>query len=279
MDAFIPRQKSVMLLLWMGHNLIANTWAFHQLLPSQHQCKHRVQEGSCLNQKFTLNAMKEATFGMGCFWEPSESMLKLEGVKATKAGYCGGGENAKTPPSYDSVCYGRNWVEAVRVAYDDAVISYDELLEKFFELHKSNPGSRQYDSIIFADEAQMKVAKRWVEDGITIQRKRKDGYPVSLVKYEPLSSFWKAEDYHQDYWQKWRVRYVVAIALLAGASGSFDKFLPFNKIELLGFSCTIDSIFNAAVLTGCAGVVLERLIARNVLELKAGDLIASTEEQ
>merc|ERR1712071_482847 len=126
--------------------------------------------------------MKEATFGMGCFWEPSESMLNIDGVIATKAGYCGAGSNAKVPPSYDSVCYGREWVEAVRVAYDDSVVSYVELLENFFELQKANPQSRQYDSIIFADGSQIEQAQQWVDEGVAVERRRSDGYPISLVK-------------------------------------------------------------------------------------------------
>ena len=227
---------------------------------------------SKLTSTHELYAMKEATFGMGCFWEPSESMLKVDGVIATKAGYCGAGPNAKVPPSYDSVCYGREWVEAVRIAYDDSILSYKDLLEKFFDSHKANPLSRQYDSIIFADESQMEQAQEWINHGLAVERRRNDGYPISLIKLETISRFWKAEDYHQEYWQKWRGRYALAVLLLAGASGFYDRFLP-DSIDILSLSIKIDSMFNALVLTGCAAVVGERVIARNVAELKPGDLI------
>eukprot|EP00957_Ditylum_brightwellii_P050098 3797928-Ditylum_brightwellii.AAC.1 len=72
-----------------------------------------------------LYAKKEATFGMGCFWEPSETLLSKDGILATTVGYTGGKPNAKAP-TYDSVCYGRDWVEAVRVVYDDTIVSYGD---------------------------------------------------------------------------------------------------------------------------------------------------------
>merc|ERR1719203_1948934 len=71
-----------------------------------------------------LSAVREASFGMGCFWEPSESLLKEPGVLATTVGYTGA-PGKKKAPTYDSVCFGREWVEAVRVAYDDEQCSYE----------------------------------------------------------------------------------------------------------------------------------------------------------
>jgi len=226
--------------------------------------------------KTFLSAKREATFGMGCFWEPSESMLKKKGVVATSAGYCGASPTAKTPPDYGSVCYGREWVEAVRVVYDDAQISYNELLECFFELHKSNPNSRQYDSIVFADSDQMNDAESWLTSGKEARYKRKaDNYPISLVKVEPISPFYKAEDYHQRYWQKWRVRFATIALLLTGGSGFYDSFFPAQFLEN---AISIRGLCNALVSAGCVGVLLERLIARNVMELKPGDLILSLEQ-
>ncbi len=222
-----------------------------------------------------LLAKKEATFGMGCFWEPSESFLKVDGVSATRAGYCGAGPTAKTPPTYNTVCYGREWVEAVRVVYDDSVISYDELLEKFFDLHKANPQSRQYDSIIFGDSDQMSKAQSWIDEGIKERKRRKDGYPVSLVKLEPISSFWRAEEYHQDYWEKQRFRFGFAALLLAGASGFYDTFLP-STLTLFEHILSVRSIFNFVVEVGCVGVIIERLFSGDVQELKPGDLTKST---
>lgn len=202
-------------------------------------------------------------------------MLEKKGVVATSAGYCGASSSAKVPPDYGSVCYGREWVEAVRVVYDDAQISYNDLLECFFELHKANPNSRQYDSIVFADGDQIGEAKSWLTFGKEAKYKRKaDNYPISLVKIEPLSPFYKAEDYHQNYWKKWRVRFGAIALLLAGGSGLYDSFF---SAQFLDSAISVQGLCNALVSVGCVGVLLERLIARNVQELKPGDLIVSTE--
>ena len=121
-----------------------------------------------------LSAVKEASFGMGCFWEPAESMLKVDGIIDTVSGYTGNkrfdDDKKKTVPSYENVCYGQDWVEGVQVTYDDNIISYDELLNVFFDQQKPAPQSRQYSSIIFPyDEEQYDVASLWSEQATTCQ--------------------------------------------------------------------------------------------------------------
>ena len=69
-----------------------------------------------------LQAIKEGTFGMGCFWEPAEELRKVKGVVDTVAGYTGN-PTANKAPTYDSVCFSRDWVEGVRVKFDDEMIT------------------------------------------------------------------------------------------------------------------------------------------------------------
>lgn len=209
-----------------------------------------------------LSAKKSATFGMGCFWAPSESLLKTDGVIDTVAGYTGNPEAGNTAPTYDRVCFGRNWVEGVRVQYDDEVVSYSQLLEAFFEGQEPQLGSRQYASIIFPHDAeQEQVANKWIESGKRENRNRQDGIPVSITQVESLSPFFAAEGYHQRYWQKFRPRIAACIALLVVSSGRLDSLVPPD------FASTLHTAANAAVLLGCAYVVLERNIDTKVVEL------------
>ena len=140
----------------------------------------------------SLAAIKEATYGMGCFWEPAESLLNIEGVVDTVAGYTGNA-NADKPPTYDNVCFGREWVEGVRVTYDDEKISYQELLEAFFEAQNPKYGSRQYASVIFPhDEEQQMIANEWIETNKS--RQRKDGWTPGYTTIEPLTKFSRQKD-------------------------------------------------------------------------------------
>jgi len=218
-----------------------------------------------------LSAVKEATFGMGCFWEPAEALLKQPGVLATTVGYTGAPPSKKQAPTYDSVCFGKDWVEAVRVAYDDELVSYNQLLDSFFELQ--NPRySRQYASIVFAnDKTEEKEAMQWKK---TCDLKRDDLFPLEMVEIEPSSRFFKAEEYHQRYWEKQRLRFLIGFLLIAGESGAYDNFLDgaLGKVELFGLSS--DSICGAVFLIGAAWMLLERLVVNDVRELKGGDLTA-----
>ena len=109
-----------------------------------------------------LGATRQATLGLGCFWAPSEELLAVDGVVDTRCGYAG----AVFPdarPSYASVCGGDGNVEAVQVTYDDAVVSYEAVLDAAFAASKPVLGSRQYAPIVFAsdgDEAARAAA--WV---------------------------------------------------------------------------------------------------------------------
>lgn len=220
-----------------------------------------------------------------CFWEPAESLLKQPGVIATTVGYIGNANAAsKPPPSYDTVCFGNDYAEAVRVAYDDDVISYDKLLDYFFECQKPVVGSRQYGSVIFvpkSDEVgQGRIAKKWKEYNMQKNGARtKDSLPYSIVDIEPMeTSFFKAEEYHQRYWEKQRLRALVGIILLAGASGAYDAVAPFSSLQSIFGNISLDlpsleSICNAAFLVGAGWMLLERLVDRSVSVLNDGDFV------
>jgi peptide-methionine (S)-S-oxide reductase len=200
-----------------------------------------------------------ATFGMGCFWKPSEELLKIPGVVDTVAGYTGKSD-ATEAPSYENVCYSRDWVEGVRVYYDDEIISYAQLLDSFFEEQKPQAGSRQYASMIFPDgQEQQEVAAKWLVENK--DRARSDGITGKWTTLEPLSSFYRAENYHQRYWQKTRPRVASMLASVVIGSGKLDQFIP------EAYQGMIHDGANAAVLLGLIFVVLERKLDTKVIQL------------
>ena len=158
-----------------------------------------------------LVSPRTATLGLGCFWEPSETLLKLDGVVDTRCGYAGAAfPDAK--PDYNSVCGGDGNVECVRVTYDASVVDYEAVLDAAFAASKPVLGSRQYAPIVFAaDEEEAERAASWIAQG----GKRDDGLERRQFAVETTDTFWLAEGYHQEYWQKWRPRYALLAALVA----------------------------------------------------------------
>jgi peptide-methionine (S)-S-oxide reductase len=150
--------------------------------------------------------MEEAIFGMGCFWGVERMFWKLDGVWLTMVGYAGG----YTPnATYEEVCTGRTGHnEVVRVIYDPAVISYDDLLRVFWEGHDPTQGMRQgndtgtqYRSgIYYFTEAQREAAERTKE--AFEPRLRQAGYGQITTEIRPAPVFYFAEDYHQQYLAK-----------------------------------------------------------------------------
>jgi peptide-methionine (S)-S-oxide reductase len=148
--------------------------------------------------------MEKATFGAGCFWGVEATFRRLEGVKDTAVGYAGG---TTDNPTYRDVCSGTtHHVEVVQVEFDPAEISYDELLNVFWEEHDPTQVNRQgpdfgeqYRSVIFyhSPEQQQRAEaskKALAESG-------KYSKPIA-TKIEPAPTFWPAEDYHQQYLEK-----------------------------------------------------------------------------
>jgi peptide-methionine (S)-S-oxide reductase len=144
-----------------------------------------------------------ALFGGGCFWCVEAAFQQLEGVQSVVSGYMGG----RVPnPTYEQVCSGRSGhVEVAQITFDPAVISYEDLLEVFFTVHdpttlnrQGNDVGEQYRSVIFyRDEEQRKTAQA-VIDGLA----REHAFPSPIVTaIEPASTFYPAENYHQDYFK------------------------------------------------------------------------------
>ena len=150
--------------------------------------------------------LRQAVFGLGCFWGAERRFWEQAGVYTTAAGYAGG----ETPnPDYREVCSGRTGhAETVLVVYDPAEVSYDQLLAVFWESHDPTQGMRQgndvgtqYRSAIFTlDERQEQAAH--ASKQAYQRRLRAAGYGDITTEISPLRQFYYAEDYHQQYLAK-----------------------------------------------------------------------------
>lgn len=147
-----------------------------------------------------MSANETAVLGGGCFWCVEAALKQLQGVVSIESGYMGG---RRPNPSYEQVCTGATGhAEVVRVTFDPAVLSYTDLLEVFFTAHdpttvdrQGNDVGSQYRSVIFADETQLPQAQAVIAR-LTAEQHFAD--PI-VTQVAPLQEFWKAEDYHQDY--------------------------------------------------------------------------------
>ncbi|WP_071797588.1 peptide-methionine (S)-S-oxide reductase MsrA [Natronohydrobacter thiooxidans] len=150
--------------------------------------------------------MEEAIFGMGCFWGVERKFWQLPGVWLTMVGYAGG----FTPnPTYQEVCTGKTGHnEVVRVIFDPAQISYETLLQIFWENHDPTQGMQQgndrgtqYRSgIYFVSEDQKAAAE--ASRAAYAERLRAAGFAAITTEILPAPAFYFAEDYHQQYLHK-----------------------------------------------------------------------------
>jgi peptide-methionine (S)-S-oxide reductase len=148
--------------------------------------------------------MENAIFAAGCFWGIEQAFGQMPGVSATEVGYTGG---AKDLPTYEDVCrHGTGHAEAVKVTFDPAKISYQALVEKFFALHDPTQVNRQgldvgdqYRSAIFFTTSEQEKVAQEVKD--KLQQSGKFKKPIATL-IEPEATFWRAEDYHQKYFDK-----------------------------------------------------------------------------
>ena len=149
---------------------------------------------------FTL----KATFGAGCFWHVEDLLSKTKGVKSTQVGYTGG----QLPnPTYEEVCTDRTGhAEAVEVEYDPDEISFEELLDVFWNNHNPTTLNRQgpdvgiqYRSAIFYHNDEQKgIAEKSIES-LDKSGRFENAIVTQIV---PAPTFYKAEEYHQKYFQK-----------------------------------------------------------------------------
>ena len=147
---------------------------------------------------------KRATFAAGCFWGPEARFRALDGVLEAEVGYTGGGvEN----PDYRSVCAGdTGHAEAVRLTYDPTKISFEELLNVFWEMHDPTQRNRQgadvgsqYRSAIFTHDEEQRAAAEQSRSDLEASD-RVSGSVVTEI--QPAGPFWRAEEYHQRYLEK-----------------------------------------------------------------------------
>jgi len=144
----------------------------------------------------TANEENVATFAMGWFWGPEARFSSKKGVVWTRVGYTGG---SKKWPTYHSI--GKH-TEAVQVQYDPNVLTYEQLLDEFFEesvYYQSSFSSQYKTAIWYHGEKQQKAIEKKVEQ---IKATKSGKYGKVKCTIEPLSFFYKAEEYHQRYYAK-----------------------------------------------------------------------------
>ena len=169
-------------------------------VPAEHFVK-----GTPLKGPFPDN-LKEAIFGMGCFWGVERRFWELDGVYSTAAGYAGG---FTKNPSYKEVCTGfTGHNEVVLIVYDPAIISYESLLTTFWEDHDPTQGMRQGNDIgtqyrsgiYFSNEEEKAIIKKTMEQ-YQAQLKA-NGLGQITTEVKEAGKFYYAEHYHQQYLAK-----------------------------------------------------------------------------
>jgi peptide-methionine (S)-S-oxide reductase len=162
---------------------------------------NKENKGTENNDMETSGGTEIATLGGGCFWCIEALYSRIDGVKAVVSGYAGG---QKTDPTYEEVCTGTTGhAEVVQIHFDPKVISYEEVLDLFWKAHDPTTPNRQgadvgsqYRSIIlYNSDAQEKAAER-------SKARAAVSFPDPIVtEIVPLTDFFRAESYHQDYYR------------------------------------------------------------------------------
>ena len=148
-----------------------------------------------------MSTTATAVLAGGCFWCTEAAFEQLAGVLDVMSGYTGGSADTA---NYRAVCTGSTGhAEAIRIAYDPARISYDQLLDVFFDAHDptqlnrqgADVGTQYRSAIFFADDAQRQAAEAKIR---RLNEAQAFARPIATT-LEPLGEFYPAEDYHQDY--------------------------------------------------------------------------------
>ncbi len=155
-----------------------------------------------MNDSTPVSGLETAVFGGGCFWCLDAQFKLVNGVKSVVSGYAGG---TTKNPSYEDVCSETTGhAEVVQVEFDPSVVTYEELLRKFFHAHDPTTLNRQgadvgssYRSIIlYTSENQKAIAEK-------VKAEAQKDWPDPIVtEIVPLTAFYRAEEYHQDYFAK-----------------------------------------------------------------------------
>ena len=150
--------------------------------------------------------MEKATFAAGCFWHVEEVFSKTNGVKSTAVGYTGGHTDN---PTYEDVCTDKTGhAEAIQVEFDPTEISYSDLVTVFFENHNPTTPNRQgpdigiqYRSAIFCHNPEQEQAAKEVKEKLNSSAQKTFGNDI-VTEIQSASTFYRAEEYHQKYFEK-----------------------------------------------------------------------------
>ncbi|MBI1791347.1 MAG: peptide-methionine (S)-S-oxide reductase MsrA [Acidobacteria bacterium] len=149
-------------------------------------------------------SLEKATFGAGCFWGVEATFRQLPGIVSTAAGYEGG---TYPDPTYLDVCTDQTGhAEVVQVEYDPRKVSYEQLLRIFWDNHDPTQLNRQgpdcgtqYRSVIFCHSPEQEAAARVSKE--KLEKQRRYARPI-VTQIVPASTFYRAEEYHQQYLEK-----------------------------------------------------------------------------
>jgi peptide-methionine (S)-S-oxide reductase len=156
-------------------------------------------------EKQKQNSLQIATFAAGCFWGVEEAFRQLKGVKSTIVGYTGGRfEN----PTYNDVCtHKTGHAEAVEIQFDPNEVSYEQLLDVFWSIHDPTTKDRQgpdigsqYRSMIAYHTQEQELLA--IKSKANLEKSNQLREDTIVTEIVPASTFYKAEDYHQKYYQK-----------------------------------------------------------------------------
>ena len=146
--------------------------------------------------------MEIAVLALGCFWGPEKKYGELDGIYKTEVGYCGGNS---PNTNYREVCTGTtNHAEAVKLEFDPKIITYEQIIKKFFEFHDPTTlnsqgpdfGTQYRSEIFYLNDEQKNIAQKAIDD----VNKKLSGKVVT--KLSELKNYCTAEEYHQKYLEK-----------------------------------------------------------------------------
>jgi methionine-S-sulfoxide reductase len=157
--------------------------------------------------------IQKAIFAAGCFWGVEEKFRKVPGVITTRVGYTGGHFEE---PTYKDVCsHKTGHAEAIEITFDPSKVSYDELLDTFWAIHDPTTLNRQgpdigtqYRSAIFYIDLEQK--EKAINSKMKLEASKRFKNPI-MTQIVPASDFWEAEEYHQQYNEKRKGRFIFNI--------------------------------------------------------------------
>ena len=147
-------------------------------------------------------SMEIAVLACGCFWGPEIKFSKLEGIISTEVGYCGGNNKNTT---YEEVCSGNtNHAEVVKINFNNKIISYEKILDIFFEIHDPTTlnsqgpdfGTQYRSEIFYFNDEQKNIAEK------VLKKKNDQLSGKTVTKISLIKNYCKAEEYHQKYLEK-----------------------------------------------------------------------------